>query len=254
MADLTPVDKRQLELLLISEPGYILDFTDRTFQEFILDSTQIDIDEEKYRDRGDSKANRWRSFLRNESNAVVGRVLWDLVEYAKVLEISSNENLLNDCFDIAQKLLNDREPSEPYETPSVKAHFEEIQKEIIEYIKSARFLIWVAVAWFTDKEIFDELVAKRKEGLNIQLIIMNDDINGNSNLPYESEFETYRVSKTEKYENIMHEKFCVIDLQLVIHGSYNWTRKARFNQESISVIKNRQNAELFAERFIQLKK
>ena len=27
----------------------------------------------------------------------------------------------------------------------------------------------------------------------------------------------------------MHHKFCVVDLKKVIHGSYNWTKKAQYN-------------------------
>lgn len=34
----------------------------------------------------------------------------------------------------------------------------------------------------------------------------------------------------------MHNKFCVIDKNVVITGSYNWTRQARSNDENITVI------------------
>ena len=56
-----------------------------------------------------------------------------------------------------------------------------------------------------------------------------------------------------KYENIMHNKFCIIDLSTVIHGSYNWTNKARYNHETVEVIHRREVAEQFAEQFIKLK-
>jgi phosphatidylserine/phosphatidylglycerophosphate/cardiolipin synthase-like enzyme len=135
----------------------------------------------------------------------------------------------------------------------VEIHFEDIQQQIIEQVKNAKFSIWVAVAWFTDKVLFDLLIEKKKEGLNIQIIVINDDINKTYGQPYEQHFETRRVNPTGKYQNFMHHKFCVIDLRTVIHGSYNWTNKARWNKETISVDVSRELAEKFATEFINLK-
>ena len=56
------------------------------------------------------------------------------------------------------------------------------------------------------------------------------------------------------YKNIMHDKFCIIDLQTVIHGTFNWTRAAQYNKETISIDKNRETAEKFADEFMKLKK
>ena len=136
---------------------------------------------------------------------------------------------------------------------NVAAHFEEIQEQIIEQIESARFLIWIAVAWFTDKQIFRNLVAKKNQGVNVQLIIIDDETNKNSGINYENEFETYRIPAFGKYNNIMHNKFCIVDLRTVINGSYNWTNKAQFHRESITVVQGRENAEKFAGEFIKLK-
>jgi hypothetical protein len=64
--------------------------------------------------------------------------------------------------------------NEPVE---LKTHFEDIQNQIIEEIRKAKYTIWVAVAWFTDKKLFNELIKKSDEGLNVQVIIIDDDIN-----------------------------------------------------------------------------
>jgi len=136
----------------------------------------------------------------------------------------------------------------------IEVHFEDIQNQIIEQLKLAKYSIWVAVAWFTDKILFDLLIEKKREGLNVQIIVINDDINKNYGQPYERYFETYRVNPTGKYQNIMHHKFCVIDLKTVIHGSYNWTNKARWNKETISIDISKEFAEKFASEFINLKK
>lgn len=51
-----------------------------------------------------------------------------------------------------------------------------------------------------------------------------------------------------------HHKFCVIDLQTTIHSSYNWSKKAQYNRETLEVSGGRDIAEKFAEEFIRLKK
>ncbi|MGH4121729.1 MAG: phospholipase D-like domain-containing protein [Clostridium sp.] len=132
-------------------------------------------------------------------------------------------------------------------------HFEDIQEQIIEQIKQAKYTIWVAVAWFTDEVLFKELLNKKNEGLNIQIIIIDDEINKNYGCKYEENFETYRLKKDGYFENIMHNKFCIIDLKTVIHGSYNWTKKARYNKETISIDTDRTIADKFADEFIKLK-
>jgi phosphatidylserine/phosphatidylglycerophosphate/cardiolipin synthase-like enzyme len=136
----------------------------------------------------------------------------------------------------------------------VEIHFEEIQAQIIEQIRNAKFSIWVAVAWFTDKALAKELHLKQKEGLNVRIVVLDDDINKKYGFDYEKYFDAKRVPKTGIYENIMHHKFCVIDLKTVIHGSYNWTNKARWNKETISIDQSRELAEKFASEFIQLAK
>jgi hypothetical protein len=43
------------------------------------------------------------------------------------------------------------------EEVQVEIHFEDIQKQIIEELKAAKFTVWIAVAWFTDKVLFEIL-------------------------------------------------------------------------------------------------
>jgi phosphatidylserine/phosphatidylglycerophosphate/cardiolipin synthase-like enzyme len=52
----------------------------------------------------------------------------------------------------------------------------------------------------------------------------------------------------------MHHKFCIIDLKTVVHGSYNWTNKARWNKETVSIDNSRELAEKFATEFVALVK
>jgi phosphatidylserine/phosphatidylglycerophosphate/cardiolipin synthase-like enzyme len=103
--------------------------------------------------------------------------------------------------------------------------------------------------------LFDLLKKKKGEGVNVQVIMDDDDINRQSGLDFEEHFETYRIPSFGKYfTNIVHHKFCVIDLKTVVHGSYNWSKKAQYNKETLSVEHSRDIAERFADEFIRLKK
>ena len=62
MSDLTGPEKRAFERVLAMGGGYVLDFSNRTFSEFIMDSTGRDIYDARYDYGSGSKANRLRGF------------------------------------------------------------------------------------------------------------------------------------------------------------------------------------------------
>ena len=78
-----------------------------------------------------------------------------------------------------------------------------------------------------------------------RLVVLDDDINKQNGFEYEKYFETKRVPKSGIYQNIMHHKFCIVDLRTIIHGSYNWTTKAKWNRETISIENSRELAEKY---------
>jgi len=83
MSDLTSLEKRKLEQVLGMGSGWVLDFSDRTFAEFVLESTGRNIDEDKYHENGRSKAKRLRTFWQKEPNPVVGKLLGDMIDYSE---------------------------------------------------------------------------------------------------------------------------------------------------------------------------
>ena len=112
-----------------------------------------------------------------------------------------------------------------------EAIFENIASRIQEEINQAQKSIYIAVAWFTNKKIFEKLIVKASEGCSIHIIISNDEINNNSSINFE-QLKKYhgKVYKIGNGENeLMHNKFCVIDYNTVITGSYNWSYKAENN-------------------------
>lgn len=108
MSDLTGLDKRKLERLLDMGGGYVLNFSNRTFADFVMDSTGKDIDDSKYNYGSGSKANRLRGFWKEEPNFVVGKLMRDLLVY--VVEINPTGHdalLLAECQRAVTRLVQD---------------------------------------------------------------------------------------------------------------------------------------------------
>ena len=81
MSNLTFLEKSKFEKLLGMESGYVLDFSNRSFAEFVLDSTGRNIYDQRYDYASGSKANRLRAFWQKEENAVVGKLMNDMLDY-----------------------------------------------------------------------------------------------------------------------------------------------------------------------------
>ncbi|MHA6876814.1 hypothetical protein [Ralstonia pseudosolanacearum] len=79
MSTLTEVDKRYLEKILGMEGGYLLDYNDMTFGQF-FNRHRVDIHGTKYQTYGTSKAKKMRAFWENEPDALVGKVLSEMLD------------------------------------------------------------------------------------------------------------------------------------------------------------------------------
>jgi len=80
MAELSRMEKRKLERDLGMSSGYILNFSNRTFEDFMLDTAGVEIYDQKYDFESGSKANRMRAFWDLESDFQVAKVLEELIE------------------------------------------------------------------------------------------------------------------------------------------------------------------------------
>jgi len=138
-----------------------------------------------------------------------------------------------------------------------EAVFDNIAIRIQSEIKKAQKSVFIAVAWFTNKDLFNELIEKAKVGCKISLIISNDEINTNSQIIFD-QLEKY-YSKCyiigDGETELMHNKFCVIDYNTVITGSYNWSYKAENNFENVIInYDDTALAEQFISEFNQIRK
>lgn len=123
----------------------------------------------------------------------------------------------------------------------LKAHFSNIHNVIIGHLEQAQSEIVAAIAWFTDRDIFEVLCNKTRTGVKVTVALIGDEINQG---PGGLNFEKLRslggrvilLQPSSRDEPTMHHKFCVIDGSTVVTGSYNWSKKARTNDENITVV------------------
>lgn len=123
----------------------------------------------------------------------------------------------------------------------LKAHFSNIHHVIIDHLEQARFDIVAAIAWFTDRDIFEMLCKKARFGIKVSVALIGDQINqGPSGLNFQRlrnlGGQVTFLPPGSRDAPTMHHKFCVIDRATVITGSYNWSQKARSNDENITVV------------------
>lgn len=115
--------------------------------------------------------------------------------------------------------------------------FNNIAYALKQYIETATHSLKIAVAWFTNEELFDVVLSAIKRGVSVELIILDDAINRNELALDFSQFITTGGKLYFSNKRKMHNKFCILDETLVLTGSYNWTYYAEnLNWENIVAI------------------
>lgn len=132
------------------------------------------------------------------------------------------------------------------------AAFRGIQTLILAELDKAQVSIILAMAWFTNQVLADKLKEKAKQDIWVEVIIYDDGVNARHGVDL-SGLNVKLIKGTRG--GIMHNKFCVIDNQVVLHGSYNWSCNAEYrNDETIQVSQDPKLATDFSVKFRHLKR
>ena len=95
---------------------------------------------------------------------------------------------------------------------------------------------------------------KKRQGLNIRIILSQE--NSNATMISKLKKEGFNVTVIPKWGyqsyNRMHDKFCIIDMDYVMHGSYNWTATANHNEETLATALDYDLVTKFAMQFMEL--
>lgn len=140
----------------------------------------------------------------------------------------------------------------------------EIENKIIKELSLAKKEVNIAVAWITSKDLISKLEELNKNNIVLNIIVTRDREKENKRYYIESLTRLEKISnefnvidlniKNPKYTNYMHNKYCIIDNNKVIDGSYNWSKNAMYNEEHIIVVESEVVAKLYKDNFDRLMK
>lgn len=135
----------------------------------------------------------------------------------------------------------------------IEAHFENIKNILANNISNATKNIEVAVAWFTHRELFKEILSALDRNVSVEILLSDSIINkGEHGLNFSLFLNKGgKLKFANSVKSFMHNKFCVIDEKLLITGSYNWTYAAeKYNSENIVVTDDTNVCNSFHTHFI----
>lgn len=109
MAQLDFIDKGYFEKLFGMDSGYVLNFSNHTFQEFVYEKIQIDI-YQKY--SGLSKAKILRAIIADSDKVTVGKLLLQLLRYMQANDMISDadRDTFKKCAEIGNRMIGKTAP------------------------------------------------------------------------------------------------------------------------------------------------
>jgi len=122
----------------------------------------------------------------------------------------------------------------------------------LEYLSSPKKTIDVCVFTITDDSAANILIDLHKKGIKVRVITDDDQSASNG-----SDIQTIKKSgipvKMDSSPYHMHNKYAIIDGQVLLNGSYNWTTTANTkNNENIIITNNKKLVSSFSNYFEQL--
>lgn len=132
-------------------------------------------------------------------------------------------------------------------TPTVTAYFspeDHLEKRLIEMIEEENKNIYICVYSFTHRGIMNALIAAKKRGVDVEVVVDRFSIKVSSSLYRLSNagipvyvWDPIRPRRQKAHRPRMHHRFCLFGNRRVWTGSFNFTDEAaRLHQENIVII------------------
>lgn len=105
--------KLAIEELFGMRTGYVLDFSNNTFERFVFESVGIGIYSDQGYEEYTSKANKLRQILNNENSHIVAKLVLDLLDYCENYKLKLNKlteydrKIIKEIKDICLKHVDD---------------------------------------------------------------------------------------------------------------------------------------------------
>ena len=112
----------------------------------------------------------------------------------------------------------------------------EIKQRIISEINNSVQCIYLAMAYFTDRDIANAIIESKYRGVFVDVILSSNQQNQNIKSLFLDAGIKVHSFDTGDVRGIMHHKFCLIDNKIVMNGSFNYSYNASTNNvENIQV-------------------
>jgi len=115
-----------------------------------------------------------------------------------------------------------------------EVHFEGIYENISRLLHSAKSNVKICVAWITADRLSRTIAQLHNDGVFIE-IVYDDNTRNNRLRGIDEEMAVLYPVRT-RTRGFMHNKFCIIDDEILITGSFNWTHNADNSFENALVI------------------
>ncbi|MBI1182892.1 nuclease [bacterium] len=126
------------------------------------------------------------------------------------------------------------------------------QEALKQHLLKANSAVWVCVFTISDNELSDVLIEQHRQGRDIKVLTDNDKIydRGSDIFGLKEAGVPVKIDETDCH---MHHKFAIIDRELLVNGSYNWTRSAdEFNHENLIITRDEALVRDFSKEFARL--
>lgn len=144
---------------------------------------------------------------------------------------------------------------EDVKTPENRCYFspgDDCENAIVSSIRNAKHSVKICVFTISENVISDAVVKAHKKGISVKIITDNDKLNdmGSDIRMLSKAGIRIRIDQSSSH---MHHKFCVVDKEVLLTGSYNWTKSAADrNQENILVTEDPKMVKSYLSEFEKL--
>ena len=125
-----------------------------------------------------------------------------------------------------------------------------VRKHMIDVINEAQYSIVIMAYSFTSDELADAIIDRYEDGVDVHGIMDADQIKSNSGGEYEDFLKAGIDVQQDTIPGQMHHKVIIIDEQIVITGSYNFSGNAeKRNDENVLIIHSSEAAQQFLQAY-----
>ncbi len=170
--------------------------------------------------------------------------------YIKIVSKDINQ-IYQDKFDNLYQ--NSSKRSKSYKDENIEIYFSpehNIEDILINNIQKATKSIKVMVFSFTNSLISKSLIDAKNRGVDVKIIIDDKQHKYQKYSKYDQLLSSSIEIKLDSDKQKMHNKVIILDDNIVITGSYNYTNKANdTNDENIVVIKDKNISKVYKDEF-----